>query len=123
MNLDQIRAQHAYQAAAGENTDFLNLARSLPQMLQTNGLLATWAFLLARNESPHRSVLKALVIHLQGEGLLAVELTDPKEILLSAWLGRERPLGTSDLQRLTSETVAFAGWIKRAAEALCDHGK
>jgi CRISPR/Cas system CMR-associated protein Cmr5 small subunit len=123
MNLEQVRAQHAYEAAADQDPDFLNLARSLPQMLQTNGLLATWAFLLAKDENPHRSVLKAFVTHLEGEALLPAGQTNPKEILLSSWLGREHPLGTSDLQRLTSETIAFAGWIKRAAEALCDQGK
>lgn len=122
MNLEQIRAQHAFEAAAGKDAEFLNLARSLPQMLRTNGLLATWAFLLAKGkgkaESPHQAVLKNLASHLRSEGIGLVRETDEKRLLLSEWTGPQT--GAAQLQRLTAEAIAYAGWLKRASEALSD---
>lgn len=124
MNLEQIRAQHAYEVAAGKDADFLNLARSLPQMLQTNGLLGTWAFLLARagKERSHAAVLMALADHLRSEGiaLIGERAVDPKSVLLKEWTQPEA--GSDLLQDVAAEALAYAGWLKRAAEALSDQG-
>lgn len=56
INLDQIRAQRAFEKATDVSSpnskivtkEYLGLARSLPAMFQNNGLLATWAFLLSK---------------------------------------------------------------------------
>jgi hypothetical protein len=42
---------------------------------------------------------------------------------LRHWTARQRFLRTDELQVRTAEAIAFAGWIKRAAEALCDQGE
>lgn len=118
MNLEQTRAQHAFEAAAGKNAEFLNLARGLPQMLQTNGLLATWAFLLAKGESSHLALLRSLASHLRSEGIGLVREPDAKRLLTSEWT--DPRTGPAQLQRLTAEVIAFAGWLKRASEALSD---
>jgi CRISPR/Cas system CMR-associated protein Cmr5 small subunit len=122
MNLEQIRAQHAFEAAAGKDADFLNLARSLPQMLQTNGLLGTWAFLLARarKERSHADVLRALADHLRSEAiaLIGERAVDPKSVLLTEWTKPE--VGSGLLQDVAAEALSYAGWLKRAAEALSD---
>jgi CRISPR type III-B/RAMP module-associated protein Cmr5 len=121
MNLEQIRARNAFAAAACKEPEFLNLARSLPQMLQTNGLLGTWAFLLAKagREPSHAAVLNALATHLRSEGIeLIGERAVAKSLLLTEWT---RPDASTDLlQDVAAETLAYAGWLKRAAEALSD---
>ena len=80
-SLEQIRAQHAYAKAAeisisGDKDSFLSLARSLPAMLQGNGLLATWAFLLAKDSSEHKKVRQALFQHLCVTMHVPENLTD-----------------------------------------------
>jgi len=122
MNLEQIRAQNAFEAASGKDADFLNLARSLPQMLQTNGLLGTWAFLLAKagKERSHADVVNALAKHLRSEGieLIGERAVEPKSVLLTEWT---KPEASSDLlQDVAAEALAYAGWLKRAAEALSE---
>ena len=72
MNLEQSRAGNAFAQVQkirdpSQAKDFLNLARQFPAMLQTNGLLASWAFLLAKGkgQGEHWAVLQALLGHLK----------------------------------------------------------
>lgn len=118
-SLDQRRAAAAYRAVATAPPGAVDLARKLPSMLQINGLLATWAFLLPKNPSPLPFVLR----HLQS-----LELDVPAgEDLAAAFLhwvgggqgGSDGVSGTA-LRELTAEALAFAGWLKRAAEARAD---
>jgi CRISPR/Cas system CMR-associated protein Cmr5 small subunit len=122
MHLDQIRARRAFESVRGDaglpRDDFLTLARKLPVMLQTNGLLATWAHLLAKNEPEHRAALKILTKHFQDLGLpLAGERPDA---VFERWVGSAQGLSSRELRRWTAEAIEFSVWLKRAAEALCD---
>ena len=127
MNLDQIRAADAFsfvQPIAG-NKDlaeaFLGLARKLPVMLQTNGLLASWAHLVSKKGAEYGKTAEALLQHLQKVGLAEPQPADPRRVLLEVWTGSA--LTGDTLRRLTQESIIYAVWLKRAAEALCDRGK
>jgi CRISPR type III-B/RAMP module-associated protein Cmr5 len=122
MHRDQLRARNAFgfvtalTRRAGDNgrDAFLGLARQLPVMLQVNGLLATWAHLLAKRGSEFREVASALTAHLQSLGLADPGTPDQ---VFSAWL---QDPSAMNLRRRTSEAQVYSVWIKRAAEALCD---
>ena len=124
-NLEQIRAKCAF-AKAGEvartdsKKDFLNLARSLPAMLQNNGLLATWAFLLSKTGAPHKAMLNILLVHLRNDYFrFPIQRDTPAAVFIHDWTGQP-PLQGPQLMQITAEALAFSGWLKRASEALCD---
>jgi CRISPR/Cas system CMR-associated protein Cmr5 small subunit len=116
---EQERAARAFARVqgigAGDRTDFLQKARELPAILRTNGLLAGWAYLQAK----HQAVADALREHLEARHPAACGK-------LTALFGSGQPGGgrltTLELQRLTAEAVVYAGWLKRAAEAVCNVG-
>ena len=117
-SLDQQRAASAYAYAAAPNAD-LDWAQKLPAMLQINGLLATWAFLLAKGETP---LLGALLGYLRTLPELAVPKGDEAAVFLH-WVGRKDSKDSKDgvrgpvLRALTAEALAWSVWLKRAAEA------
>lgn len=122
MHRDQVRARNAFQFVQGpiqNPAELLALARKLPVMLQTNGLLATWAHLLAKNGSEYEQALAALTSHLRSLEL-AGEATP--EALFNAWVDARTGLFSVELRRRTAEAIEFSVWLKRAAETLCDTG-
>lgn len=139
---DQVRAANAFAAVGsfrGDGDKYLALARRLPVIFQTNGLLAGWAHLLAKakgadpGRSEHAAVAEALLAHLRHEAihLVAAGGGGAQEVF-RGWIEPEvappgsappatppaTPLGTGELQALTGEAIEYAGWLKRAAEAL-----
>lgn len=130
MLLDQVRARNAFGfvlegVQAGNLGDFLQLARKLPAMLQTNGFLATWAHLLSKNKAEHQAVARGFLRHFRDSEihLITDPARDAKRMFIDIWTGPRQGLGTADFQKLTAEAVVFAVWLKRAAEALCDTGQ
>jgi CRISPR type III-B/RAMP module-associated protein Cmr5 len=127
LDLEQVRARHAFghiaPLAKQEDLrgDLLTLARRLPEMLQTNGLLAAWAYLLAKQDrEPAREKLeRALREHLSHEAIGLGGLVAKLEGIFSSENGDRRGLAGPELRRLTAEAVVYSGWLKRAAEALC----
>jgi CRISPR/Cas system CMR-associated protein Cmr5 small subunit len=123
-SLEQLRATHAYEAAATHRTaEFVDLARKLPTMFQQNGLLASWAFLLAKAkgnmQSTHGLAIEVIAAYLREERLGFGELmsTTPHECFLQ-WIGvNANALSGFEMRRLSDETLAFSGWLKRAVAA------
>jgi hypothetical protein len=86
-------------------------------MLQINGLLATWAFFLARGET---ALLDSLLAYLRTLPQLQVPAGSAETVFLH-WVGGAT--GASGgirgplLRALTAEALAWSAWLKRAAEA------
>ncbi len=116
-SLDQRRAASAY-AYAGDPEASLDWAQKLPALLQVNGLLATWAFLLGKKEIP---LLEALLGHLRAREDLQVNKEGGAADGFLHWVGG--PTGAGEgidgtlLRALTAEALAWSVWLKRAAEA------
>ena len=128
MNLEQSRAARAFaamQRVAGLDwaEGSLRLAQALPAWFQTNGLLATWAHLLAkRAKRPENGVLLAALLgHLRALGL-APATGDEESALTGWWTAPGTGAAGRELRRVTAETIAYSVWLKRAAEALLDQG-
>lgn len=123
-SFDQIRAERAYSVAASCQgaEGFKEAAQSFPAMLQTNGLLASVAFLLAKKgKLKFDRIADAVVSHLKDPtfGLKVGPGSPPLEVF-RYWVGSgaSGPNVTgSELRHLSQEALAFAGWLKRAAEA------
>ena len=117
-NLDQIRAAAALKLAERTTKGDVN---KLPAMILTNGLLATTAFATERNKDggykrkEMAEVLKGTAEHLanpiHGLAVLAGIKDDP--LAMTTALAEHAISG--DLQRATTEALAFIGYVKRYA--------
>lgn len=128
-SLDQRRAALAYQAIAGADADTVRLARGLPDLLRTNGLLAAWAFLI-KKDMKKTKLLPILLQHLRD--LPELEIPEPgnaggvedAKAVFRHWVGGATGdrggVSGPQLRALTAEALAFAGWLKRAAETRGD---
>lgn len=133
MHLDQQRARLAFdfvqQLSEEDKKAFLPLARKLPVMFQTNGLLATWAHLLAKDEREHRKALHAMVSYLAPREPREADRTADARTLFGRWLRGDTQgepvsaLSGSELRERTAQAIEYAVWLKRAAEAICDTGE
>lgn len=107
---EQLRARRAYS----QQHPLPERAESLPGMIQVNGLLSTWAFLLSKGD---HALLNILTEHLwRSENHLDAPPA-PRDMFLG-WIGDGNgQLTGSRLRRLTEEALAFSAWVKRAAQA------
>ncbi len=122
---EQERGARAFEAMGTADEKTVGLAIRLPALLQVNGLLATWAFLLSKGAREHRECLGFLVHHLRQEFPSLTPAGDAETVFLR-WVGARtgaaappaaaEPLTGPALRQLTAEALAFAGWLKRAAE-------
>jgi CRISPR-associated protein Cmr5 len=116
-NLDQERARQALNdiETVGrdtdvENADYGSLARSLPMMLQTNGLAQTLAFLRSNSSSkPHH---RALNNHLSGWLNRTVGSGRTGDFL--DWIVDQLP---PVYRHAGNEAIEFSIWLRRFAEA------
>jgi CRISPR/Cas system CMR-associated protein Cmr5 small subunit len=108
--LHQHRAAAAFQAI-GQATVSRDLATKLPTMMQTNGLLATVAFLLKRNP-PLAAVVIARLRDRYGDMVGAGDALT----IFERWCGPNGPNG-AQLRALTAEALEYAVWLKRVADA------
>ncbi len=120
----QTLAKEASQYVAGvkeENADlqrkYGSLARKLPSLILANGLGQTLAYLKSKGYDKGKPDPK------KAEGLLFTQLSQHV-------LGKDKDLLTevmrensSEYRRHTTEVLAFAGWLKRFAEAELEQGE
>ncbi|WP_431956891.1 type III-B CRISPR module-associated protein Cmr5 [Nocardia lijiangensis] len=122
--LDQDLAVLAARTLAGlpddvDLTEFANRMKQIPPMVMTSGLVATGAYLLARNASTtvedpgsYRAVVEALLGDAAGFAGIAFDSDDPNDIVdaLAAATGR-RYLVAENRAKL------FSTWLYRLAIA------
>lgn len=111
--LQQRRAAHAHAKVTGiERAAFAkeygSEVRRLPAMIQTDGLGAALAFLLAKGKDQHKEVY-----HHIEEWLRQPEQFGFTGDLLEWVLKQPTPV----YRQIASETLAYVGWLKRFAEA------
>lgn len=118
---DQIRAGHAWNAVVEWNRDREKRSEKrsectgLPSMLKTNGLLAGWAFLCT---SEKRVDLAEKILEYFKQADAPSNIRSMCSVYGSAaaayrgWIQAQN----LDLRALTDEAIAFAVWLKRAAE-------
>lgn len=116
--LEQNRAAHALDKIEKVKTsqkEYGSRARSLPAMIQTNGLGQTLAFLAAKGENDANKAETQLYNHLTGWLNLRIAKTkteDAQDFL--AWLVKQN---SEVYRRATTEALAYSMWLRRFAEA------
>lgn len=110
--LQQKRAKHAWDAVTNLRLSeellekYCSLVRSLPAMIQTNGLAPTLAFLNAKGKEHHKTAYAQLQSWMQLQMGFQGELI--KYLLMSDSL---------TYRQATTEAQAYLNWLKRFTEA------
>lgn len=119
-NLDQIRAANALAAAQSKQRDKFEFTRAdvagFPALIIQNGLLAAFAYAAEDGKSTRAGLKFACdrtADHLSRHGIaVLVNRTDTKALIKAL---SQAPSTGLDLQRATSEALAFFSYLKRFA--------
>jgi CRISPR-associated protein Cmr5 len=122
--IEQERAKAAWDAVTkfknshnkSDCESYSTMAKKFPMMALINGLGQALAFLRAKGKAEHRALYQDFSSWVSGQ---VYRQSDEK--LLERLIGTE-PGGSDSntYRRATVETLAFAGWLKRFAEAELD---
>lgn len=121
--LDQIRAAVALEKKGNiiRSKGDSDKTKSLPTMVQTNGLLGAIAFAVDKNENSsekaYYSIVEAIVVHLkkvreQDPSIIPEEVGDRPEDLADYLAKKATP---TQFRRITAEVLAFLNYLRRFA--------
>lgn len=130
-NLEQLRARNAFsfikQMLEEPNLndkvkdDIAGKVSNLATMFQKNGVLATFAFLLAKNKDGKlQSLLNSLMNNLKESKRTALATGPAANDIFqgeNSWINSDE-FNMTDLFIVTDEMIKYATWLKRALEAL-----
>ncbi|MBK8455494.1 MAG: type III-B CRISPR module-associated protein Cmr5 [Thiofilum sp.] len=113
--LDQQRATFAWAAISEVKPnlvkkEYTNLAKAIPTMMMSNGLMQTLAFLQAKNEEQHQKLLAHILNWLDirfSMGGLSFEKA----------INALHYSDSATYMQLTNETMALLRWIRQFADA------
>jgi len=115
--LDQIRAQYVWdqlQQSAPEK-EYKNLAKSLPALIMSNGLMQTLAFLKSKDKDEHQRLIRDIVQWFANTevGLLETNQGNYRDAM-SRLLGGD----SAYYMRATEEALAILKWIRYLAQTM-----
>jgi CRISPR-associated protein Cmr5 len=119
--LDQIRAEFAWARVNAVDQavreKYRNLAKSVPALVMTNGLMQTFAFLKGKadNRNEHDRLLTDILQWLREAKVIVGQQLD-FAAAMNWCAARERT--TLEYQRATEETQAILRWIRQLADTL-----
>lgn len=121
--LDQIRAEFAWSRVQAVEPNvrekYRNLAKSLPALVMSNGLLQTLAFLKGKTDNRNRNEHGQILTHIL-EWLRDTAVIPGQQVSFEAAMNwcAERRRTTLEYQRATEETQAILRWIRQFADTL-----
>ena len=114
---EQQRAKGAWENVEGVNEskgkEYGSWARKLPSLIQTNGLGQALAFLKAKGKGDRSSHYTMLYNHVSTWVCKHLKPTETPNDLLE-WVITQN---SGNYRRATNETLAYALWLRRFAEA------
>jgi len=114
-SLDQERAAYAWKCVQKQTKDYKNLAKSLPALVMSNGLMQALAFLEAKGKDEHKALLRNIIVALAGSGLLTeAHARQGFNGVMQALLESDSPR----YRRATEETLEILKWIRQLADAV-----
>lgn len=114
--IDQIRAQFAWERVQEPSKEYKNLAKSLPALIMSNGLMQTLAFLKAKGANEHERLLKDILSWLQHEEMRLLGNSDSG--FAEAMQIMTTTMDALTYQRATEEALAVLKWIRYLAQTI-----
>lgn len=109
--LDQERSELAWAKVQGMSKDYKNLAKSMPALVMTNGLMQALAFLEAKGDSQHKNLLAHLQEWLKKQQILS-------DTSFGGTMKTFHSMDSLGYQRATEETLAIFRWIRHLADTI-----
>jgi CRISPR-associated protein Cmr5 len=121
--VDQVRAEFAWKRVNAVEPNirekYRNLAKALPALVMTNGLMQSLAFLKGkadhRNRNEHDRLLNHLLEWLHEAQVIGGQQAG-FEVAMAWCVAKER--STLDYQRATEETLAILRWVRYLADTV-----
>lgn len=111
ISLEQQRAAYAWQCVQGCTREYTTLAKAVPALIMTNGLMQTLAYYQGKGKDHHLVLSKQLCEWLKKRYPTSFTSSDYPAIMQSLF-------ATSDSQlyrQVTEETLALLRWIRQFA--------
>lgn len=124
-NLAQIRGKNAFAAARGQafpGREGGEVAKKVPALIVSDGLLATLAFAIDKGGG-HAAVFRAVLAHLRDPGIADPTAKGVGEGDLAAWFDALAGASAADLRRATAEALAYLAFLRRFAKREKDDGQ
>lgn len=124
--LEKGRAEFAYKCVKEaierlderKKKDYRSYVRKIPQMILSNGLGQTIAFIYAKKENgdAYDLIYKQFTDYLKSEATMRIRMSDNENELVK-WV---ISLNSYDYLYATEEILAFLGWLKKFAEGMIE---
>lgn len=111
--LDQIRAEFAWERVQNPAKEYRNLAKSLPALVMSNGLMQTLAFLQGKGKGEHLRLRDDILLWLVSK---PAEVLPPAAKDFGQAMKFLAAMDTLAYQRATEETQAILRWIRQLAD-------
>jgi CRISPR-associated protein Cmr5 len=121
--IERGRAAFAYDCAKEgasfeKKSEYKSYVKRIPMLIKTNGLGATFAFMFSKGGT-YNEIGTHIIKWLRSEGQITVKL-DPAVKEFKDLAGFSITLNSSQYRLLTSEVMAFLGWLRRFADGLIE---
>lgn len=125
LTLEQLRAQDAWRCARGQDRGYANLAKTVPGLIMTSGLLQVLAYLHAKSHDGRNHQHGALALHLRNwlrlrfaDVLGLSDSTDEFGQFMDALMRTD----AATFQDITTEAFAWLRWMRQIAPAMREPG-
>ncbi|WP_448383861.1 type III-B CRISPR module-associated protein Cmr5 [Desulfosoma sp.] len=116
--LDQIRAAYAWECVQGVDDKYTNLAKGLPALVMSNGLMQTLAFLQskAKENNEHAKIVRHVLGWLGRPEAQVLREEQSRDFApaMAALAGCD----SLHYQRATEEALGILKWIRYLASAV-----
>ncbi len=116
--LDQVRAQYAWERLGQDgragSKEYRNLAKGMPALVMTNGLLQALAFLKSKGRNEHDWLFQDIADWLGNDEVAVLPEAGLDWVAATQELVALEP---AEYRRATEETLAILKWIRQFADA------
>lgn len=120
--MEQRRAAHAWKCSEGCSGEYVRLAKSMPALIMTSGLMQTVAFLEDKGgkdaNAAHRTLCRQLREWLAGRFRFLAGRTDYQPFMEA--LHGATP---AQFQQVTAEAMAWLRWLRQIAPTRARDGE
>lgn len=112
--LDQRRAKYAWECVQNCKSDYVNLAKSAPALVMSNGLMQTLAFYKAKDKAHHRALCEHICGWLHQRYSGKIQGADFASVMGGLY-GDSEP---RFYREASEEVLALLRWIRQFAAAV-----
>lgn len=110
------RVKEAIANTKVDSDEYQSYSKKLPMLIKTNGLAATFAFMLTKKDSPSYIALGSDIVKWLATSNPGISATG--ERILPAFLDYLLNIQSDEYRLITNEVLSFMNWHRRFVEGL-----